>query len=70
MEWEVAKACEYCPEKLHSEDMDTKAGPWLVVRPSGHNYGQGYNPRSMSSIWCALQASLCQSHIYTVLKLL
>ena len=38
------------------------------MRPSRHSRGRGYNPRLMSSIWCAPQAPSCQTHIYTLLK--
>ena len=57
-----------CPEKLHSEDTDTRAVHIVVVRPSGHSCGRGYNPRLMSSIWCAPQVPSCQTYIYTLLK--
>ena len=38
------------------------------MRDNGHSRGRGYNPRLMSSIWCAPQVPLYQTHIYTVLK--
>ena len=38
------------------------------MRHNGHSRGRGYDPRLMSSIWCAPQAPSCPTHIYTVLK--
>ena len=55
-----------CPEKLHSEDTDTKAVHLVSREARRHSHGQGYNPRLMSSIWCTPQAPLCLTHIYTL----
>ena len=38
------------------------------MRHNGRSLGRGYDPRLMSSFWCAPQAPSCQTHIYTVLK--
>ena len=45
-----------------------QCSPQLVMRHNGHSHGRGYNPRLISSIWCAPQVPSCQTHIYTVLK--
>ena len=67
---EVATAVENSPEKLHSEDTDTKAVHLVSgeAHASRHSLGRGYNPRLMPSIRCTPQAPSCQTHIYTLLK--
>ena len=66
--WEVAKASKILSRVASQRRQGHQCSPQFVMRPNRHSRGQGYNPRLISSIWCAPQAPSCQTHIYTVLK--